>query len=160
MYINFVFNIQEHRQEEIKKKGQKKEDFMERIEKNVKKTMPMFILVFISSAIMISVFNIISPQLIVDFKIDSSTVSLLSMIGMLMMGIASVVYSTLSDSVSIRKLMIFGISLLNIGALLSLLFSNMNFYLLLVSSASVSYTHLDVYKRQAYYRSWRYYSGY
>lgn len=135
MYINFVFNIQEHRQEEIKKKGQKKEDFMERIEKNVKKTMPMFILVFISSAIMISVFNIISPQLIVDFKIDSSTVSLLSMIGMLMMGIASVVYSTLSDSVSIRKLMIFGISLLNIGALLSLLFSNMNFYLLLVSSA-------------------------
>lgn len=33
MYINFVFNIQEHRQEEIKKKGQKKEDFMERIEK-------------------------------------------------------------------------------------------------------------------------------
>ena len=80
MYINFVFNIQEHRQEEIKKKGQKKEDFMERIEKNVKKTMPMFILVFISSAIMISVFNIISPQLIVDFKIDSSTVSLLSMI--------------------------------------------------------------------------------
>ena len=69
MYINFVFNIQEHRQEEIKKKGQKKEDFMERIEKNVKKTMPMFILVFISSAIMISVFNIISPQLIVDFKL-------------------------------------------------------------------------------------------
>ncbi len=80
-----------------------------------------------------ALFNIISPQLIVDFKIDSSTVSLLSMIGMLMMGIASVVYSTLSDSVSIRKLMIFGISLLNIGALLSLLFSNMNFYLLLVS---------------------------
>lgn len=36
MYINFVFNIQEHRQEEIKKKGQKKEDFMERIEKKCK----------------------------------------------------------------------------------------------------------------------------
>ncbi len=118
MYINFVFNIQEHRQEEIKRKDKRKRILWKELKKNVKKTMPMFILVFISSAIMISVFNIISPQLIVDFKIDSSTVSLLSMIGMLMMGIASVVYSTLSDSVSIRKLMIFGISLLNIRGII------------------------------------------
>ncbi|MDD3138804.1 MAG: MFS transporter [Lachnospiraceae bacterium] len=104
-------------------------------EKDVKKSIPMIILVFISSATMLSVFNIISPQLSIDYGIDSATVSLLSMVAMLMMGVASVVYSTLSDYISIRKLMLFGITLLNIGAVLSFVFSGMNFYLLLCTVA-------------------------
>ena len=54
-------------------------------EQGVKKAIPMIMLVFISSATMINVFNIIAPRLTVDFGIDSSTVSLLSMIAMLMM---------------------------------------------------------------------------
>ena len=74
-------------------------------ENNVKRVIPMIMLVFISSATMISVINIISPQLTVDFGISPTTVSLLSMTVMLMMGVASVAYSTLSDYLSIRRLM-------------------------------------------------------
>lgn len=108
---------------------------MKEFESNVKKAVPMIMLVFISSATMLNVFNIISPQLMVDFSIDPATVSLLSMTGMLMMGVASVVYSTLSDYVSIRKLMIFGVILLNVGAILSFISLSINFYLLLFSVA-------------------------
>ena len=78
-------------------------------ENNVKRVIPMIMLVFISSATMISVINIISPQLTVDFGISPTTVSLLSMTVMLMMGVASVAYSTLSDYLSIRRLMLFGV---------------------------------------------------
>ena len=39
-------------------------------ENNVKRVIPMIMLVFISSATMISVINIISPQLTVDFGIS------------------------------------------------------------------------------------------
>lgn len=56
-------------------------------ENNVKRVIPMIMLVFISSATMISVINIISPQLTVDFGISPTTVSLLSMTVMLMMGL-------------------------------------------------------------------------
>ena len=52
-------------------------------ENNVKRVIPMIMLVFISSATMISVINIISPQLTVDFGISPTTVSLLSMTVML-----------------------------------------------------------------------------
>ncbi|MEQ2427918.1 hypothetical protein [Enterocloster hominis (ex Hitch et al. 2024)] len=84
-------------------------------ENNVKRVIPMIMLVFISSATMISVINIISLQLTVDFGISPTTVSLLSMTVMLMMGVASVAYSTLSDYLSIRRLMIFGVCLLDVG---------------------------------------------
>lgn len=100
-------------------------------ENNVKKVVPMIMLVFISSATMISVINIIAPQLTVDFGISPTTVSLLSMIAMLMMGVASVAYSTLSDFISIRRLMIFGVCLLNVGAVVGFLAAGRNFYLLL-----------------------------
>lgn len=104
-------------------------------ETKVVRVIPMFMLVFISSATMLNVFNIISPQLVIDFGIEPLTVSLLSMIAMLMMGVASVVYSTLSDYISIKKLMLFGIALLNIGALLAFIFTGISFYLLLVAVA-------------------------
>ncbi|MEO5302284.1 MFS transporter [Enterococcus cecorum] len=101
----------------------------------IEKTIPMFMLVFISSATMVTVFNIISPQLVVDFHISPTTVSLLSMVAMLTMGVASVVYSTLSDYISIKKLMIFGITLLNLGTILAYLATFTNFYFLLFAVA-------------------------
>lgn len=104
-------------------------------EKNVKKVIPMIMVVFISSATMINVFNMISPQLTVDFGIDQATVSLLSMTAMLMMGVSSVAYSALSDYVSIKKLMVFGVLLLNIGAVMGYLVSGIHFYLLLLAAA-------------------------
>lgn len=102
---------------------------------NVRKAIPMIMTVFISSATMISVYNIIGPQLTVDFDISASMVSLLTMIPMLILGIASVVYSTLSDYISIKKLMFAGIILMNAGALLSFLVGSQNFYVLMFSTA-------------------------
>lgn len=104
-------------------------------ENNVKRVIPMIMLVFISSATMISVINIISPQLTVDFGISPTTVSLLSMTVMLMMGVASVAYSTLSDYLSIRRLMIFGVCLLDVGAVMGFLAAGRSFYMLLGASA-------------------------
>lgn len=100
---------------------------------DIRKAIPMIMIVFVLSATMLGSFNIIAPQLTIDFGIDTSTASLLSMVGMLMLGVASVVYSTLSDYISIKKLILGGILLLNIGALLSLVASGKNYYLLLAS---------------------------
>ena len=84
---------------------------------------------------MISVINIISPQLTVDFGISPTTVSLLSMTVMLMMGVASVAYSTLSDYLSIRRLMLFGVCLMDVGAVMGFLAAGRSFYMLLAASA-------------------------
>ncbi len=102
---------------------------------DVKRAIPMIMIVFISSATMIGSFNIIAPQLAVDFHIEASVTSLLGMIAMLALGVASVIYATLSDYVSIKKLMLAGILLLNLGALLSLFVGSQNYYLLLASTA-------------------------
>ena len=102
---------------------------------DVKTAIPMIMIVFISSATMIGSFNIIAPQLAADFHIEASITSLLGMIAMLALGVASVIYATLSDYVSIKKLMLAGILLLNLGALLSLLAGSQNYYLLLASTA-------------------------
>ena len=102
---------------------------------DVKTAIPMIMIVFISSATMIGSFNIIAPQLAADFHIEASITSLLGMIAMLALGVASVIYATLSDYVSIKKLMLAGILLLNLGALLSLLAGSQNYSLLLASTA-------------------------
>lgn len=108
---------------------------MKKYEADVIKSMPMFMLIFIASASILGAFNIISPQLMIEFDIGFSTVSLLAMVGILVIGIASVVYSTLSDSISIRKLMLIGIGLFNVGAALALVSSYINFYLFVVAVA-------------------------
>lgn len=101
---------------------------MKKYEENVIKAMPMYMMIFITSASILGGFNIISPQLMVDFNLEHSTVSMLSMIGLLVMGIASVIYSTLSDNVSIKKLTLIGIGLFNLGAILAIAGSYVNFY--------------------------------
>lgn len=108
---------------------------MKNYETDVIKVMPMFMLIFITSASILGAFNIISPQLMIDFNIGFSTVSLLAMVGILVIGLASVIYSTLSDKISIRKLMFVGIGLFNIGALLALAASYISFYLFVIAVA-------------------------
>lgn len=108
---------------------------MKKTETDVIKTMPMFMIIFVTSASILGAFNIISPQLMSDYNIGFSTVSLLSMVGILVIGLASVIYSTLSDNISIRKLMLMGIGLFNVGALLALVTSYFNFYIFVVAVA-------------------------
>lgn len=108
---------------------------MKKYESDVIKIIPMFMVIFITSASILGAFNIISPQLMIDFDLGFSTVSLLAMIGILVIGLASVIYSTLSDKVSIRKLMLIGIVMFNIGALLAIGASYISFYLFVVAVA-------------------------
>ncbi|GAA0085928.1 tetracycline efflux MFS transporter Tet(38) [Clostridium sp. CTA-7] len=109
-------------------------------EKNVKKVMPMFLLVMILNVAMIGVFNILGPTLATEFGMSSVTVSLMPMIAMLGVGIAGVVYAALSDYISMRKLMVVGIIMMDVGAILAFLLVNVNanFYLLLVAIAILS----------------------
>lgn len=108
---------------------------MKKYEEDVIKTMPMFMLIFITSASILGAFNIISPQVMVDFNLEYSTVSMLATIGLLVMGIASVIFSTLSDNISIRKLMLIGVGLFNIGAILAIISSFIHFYLFVIAVA-------------------------
>lgn len=108
---------------------------MKKYEEDVIKTMPMFMLIFVTSASILGAFNIISPQVMVDFNLEYSTVSMLAMIGLLVMGIASVIYSTLSDNVSIRKLMLIGVALFNVGAVMAIIGSFVHFYLFVAAVA-------------------------
>lgn len=114
---------------------QEKGDAMKNYEEDVIKTMPMFMLIFITSASILGAFNIISPQLMIDFRLEFSTVSLLAMVGTLVIGLASVIYSTLSDKISIRKLMLAGVGLYSAGAVLALAASFINFYLFVAAVA-------------------------
>lgn len=108
---------------------------MRNYEEDVMKTMPMFMLIFITSASILGSFNIISPQLVQDFNLEVSSVSLLAMVGMLVIGLASVIYSTLSDKISIRKLMLWGVGLFSTGAFLAIAASYINFYLFVFAVA-------------------------
>lgn len=108
---------------------------MKKYEKDVIKTMPMFMLIFVTSASILGAFNIISPQLMVDFNLEYSMVSILAMVGIMVMGIASVIYSTLSDNVSIRKLMLVGVGLFNAGAVLAIIGSFIHFYVFVAAVA-------------------------
>lgn len=108
---------------------------MKKYEENVVKAMPMYMMIFITSASILGAFNIISPQLMVDFNLEYSVVSMLAMIGLLVMGIASVIYSTLSDNISIRKLTLTGILLFNVGAVLAIVGSYVHFYVFVAAVA-------------------------
>ncbi|EJV57023.1 MFS transporter [Bacillus cereus] len=101
---------------------------------NVKKVMPMIMVIFLSSATLIQAFTIISPQLAIDFNLPESTISMQASIAMLVLGVASIIYSTLSDSISIRKLIIFGVLIMCIGSVLGFVFSN-SFIMVVISRA-------------------------
>lgn len=93
-------------------------------ENNVQKAMPMIMLAFILAGSLQEAFNICAPIITSDFNISSSDVSLLSAVAMLTMGVAYVVYTALSDFVSIKKLLIVGITIQVAGSIAGMLFSN------------------------------------
>ena len=93
-------------------------------EKNVQKAMPMIMLAFILAGSLQEAFNVCAPIISKDFSITSSEVSLVSAVAMLTMGVAYVVYTALSDFMSIKKLLVVGIVISAIGSAAGVLFSN------------------------------------
>lgn len=53
-----------------------------------------------------NVFNLISPKLVEEFKVEPSTVSLVISMGSLAFGVCSIVYTILADRISMRKLLL------------------------------------------------------
>lgn len=95
---------------------------MERRE--VQKVMPMIMLAFILAGSLQEAFNVCAPIITKDFAITSSEVSLLSAAAMLTMGVAYVVYTALSDFMSIKKLLIVGIVICSVSSVAGMLFSS------------------------------------
>lgn len=93
-------------------------------ERNVQKAMPMIMFAFILAGSLQEAFNVCAPIITKDFGITSSEVSLISAVAMLTMGVAYVVYTALSDFMSIKKLLIVGIVISAIGSIAGVLFSN------------------------------------
>lgn len=85
---------------------------------NLSIVVPIMLILTTFSLLVDNSFKIISPDLAEYFGVSASTVSWQVTMAGLVMGIAATVYSTLSDSISIRNLIAFGIVLLSGGSLL------------------------------------------
>lgn len=92
--------------------------------RNVQKAMPMIMLAFILAGSLQEAFNVCAPIITKDFGITSSEVSLIAAVAMLTMGVAYVVYTALSDFMSIKKLLIVGIAISAVASVAGVLFSN------------------------------------
>lgn len=90
----------------------------------VQKAMPMIMLAFILAGSLQEAFNVCAPVITKDFGITSSEVSLIAAVAMLTMGVAYVVYTALSDFMSIKKLLVVGIGISAAGSVAGMLFSN------------------------------------
>lgn len=90
----------------------------------VQKVMPMIMIAFALAGSLQEAFNICAPIIMTDFAISSSNVSLLSAVAMLTMGVAYVVYTALSDFMSVKKLLIAGIIISAVGSFGGLLFTD------------------------------------
>lgn len=110
-------------------------DYLENSEKQqgYKRLLLAIMLIYITSTTMLSILGIILPKLMIDFQIESTAVSLVTMTALLTLGVAAVVYSTLSDSVSIKKLMLIGLCLYNLGAVLAFVSASINYYMFLAA---------------------------
>ena len=77
---------------------------------------PLILFLMVFSLVIDNSFKIIQPDLVKYFGVDASTVSWQVTLAGLIIGIGAIVYAALSDSISIRKLLIAGIILIGIGS--------------------------------------------
>lgn len=99
---------------------------------NVSKIVPVILTLMIFSLVIDNSFKIISPDLVKYFGVSASTVSWQVTLAGLVIGIGAVVYSSLSDSISVRNLLAAGILLICVGSLLGYIVHT-NYWLIVVS---------------------------
>lgn len=88
---------------------------------NINRAIPIILILMIFSLVIDNSFKIISPDLVDYFGVSATTVSWQVTLSGLVIGIGAVVYSSLSDSINIRKLLTIGIILIAAGSLLGYL---------------------------------------
>ncbi|MCS7462399.1 MFS transporter [Paenibacillus doosanensis] len=111
----------------------------EEIQRKVIKCMPWILLYEFFQVFNENVFNLITPDLTQEFNVTPSTVSLIVTLGKLFFGIAAIVFTALSDVVSIRKLLLFTCFVFPVVTLLGF-FSQHSFTLLIVFRALFAIT--------------------
>ncbi|MEA1012700.1 MFS transporter [Bacillus cereus] len=99
---------------------------------NLSKIVPILLSLMIFSLVVDNSFKIISPDLVEYFGVSASTISWQVTLAGLALGIAATVYSALSDSISIRNLLVTGIILMCVGSLLGYITHN-NYWLIVLS---------------------------
>ena len=85
---------------------------------NPKQAVPVLLALFVFSLIMDNGFKLLSPSIAASLGLSENTVSLQATLPGILIGVGAVVYAALSDSISIRKLMIFAVIVMAIGSLL------------------------------------------
>ncbi|MBO0453166.1 MFS transporter [Enterococcus sp. MJM16] len=106
----------------------------EQIHSNVKKLMPSLLILFVLSNLMVQAFVTVSPLIATNFNISASTASIQATITTITLGVCSVIYGTLSDYIPVKKLLIFGISVLSFGSILGFVFQG-NYGMIVVARA-------------------------
>lgn len=79
---------------------------------------PVLLSLFVFSLIMDNGFKLMSPSIASSLGISENTVSLQATLPGILIGIGAVVYAALSDSISIRTLMIFAVIVMSVGSLI------------------------------------------
>ena len=85
---------------------------------NPKSAVPVLLTLFVFSLIMDNGFKLLSPSIASSLGISENTVSLQATLPGILIGIGAVVYAALSDSISIRKLMIFAVIVMAAGSMI------------------------------------------
>lgn len=83
-----------------------------------KRAVPVLLTLFVFSLIMDNGFKLMSPSIASSLSLSENTVSLQATLPGILIGVGAVVYAALSDSVSIRRLMIFAVIVMSIGSLI------------------------------------------
>lgn len=87
-------------------------------EEKVKKVIPLMMVLFVIATLLTKAFEIVSPSIANTFQIDASTASLTVTLSTLVLGIAAIVFGSLSDFLPIKKLLYIGMSVFLIGSIL------------------------------------------
>ncbi|MCS4485926.1 MFS transporter [Staphylococcus americanisciuri] len=90
----------------------------------VKKAVPILLFLFVFSLVIDNSFKLISVAIADDLNISVTTVSWQATLAGLVIGIGAVVYSSLSDAISIRTLFIYGVCLIIIGSMIGYIFQH------------------------------------
>lgn len=90
----------------------------------VKRAVPILLFLFVFSLVIDNSFKLISVAVADDLNISMTTVSWQTTLAGLVIGIGAVVYSSLSDAISIRTLFIYGVCLIIIGSVIGYIFQH------------------------------------
>lgn len=89
-----------------------------------KKAIPVILLFFVFALIIDNSFKLVSVAIADDLGISAAAVSLQAALAGLVIGIGAVVYASLADSISIRKLLSAGVILICIGSVIGYIFQD------------------------------------